>query len=338
MMNPSESFDVYGSASDLGHGGWVPSNAALLSTITFGAGRYGGKCLQCSTSNPFSLIRGLPSVHATVGIGTAFRRSLFASIDSEVLSLQRSGGVQLRVSLTQTGALKILRNTTELATSAPVISVDGWHYIELLTTTHPTAGSYTLRVNGSTVLTASGVNTRGRTDDLIDAISLGMSNVGINRFDDLYTFDGVSPGNVLLGDCIAYRRTVSGDTAQRDFTPDTGTTNFSRIAEEAPDGDSSYVHSGLVGAKDLYAIGNLADVPSVIHAVSVNVLARKDNSATRELRTVLKSGATEAYGSPVGLPNTYKRVSAVHQTDPATGAAWTYEAVNALQAGFQVVT
>ena len=165
-----------------------------------------------------------------------------------------------------------------------------------------------------------------------------MSNVGTNYYDDKYTIDSVSPNNALFGKRIVQTRFVNGDTSQKDFTPDTGTSNYSRLTDAVPDGDSSYVKSGNTGAKDLYSLGNLSDVPSEINGVAVKILARKDNSATRELRAVIKSGSSEAYGAPVGLPNNYKRVAGIFETDPATGAAWTSEGVNAAQIGFQVVT
>jgi hypothetical protein len=77
----------------------------------------------------------------------------------------------------------------------------------------------------------------------------------------------------------------NADTAQADFKPSSGSAH-STLVEEAPDddGDASYVESGTVGHKDLYAYQDLTLTPAAILAVQVGTVARKDDAGSRSLQ------------------------------------------------------
>ena len=76
--------------------------------------------------------------------------------------------------------------------------------------------------------------------------------------------------------------------------------------------------------------------PLTIKGLQQTALARKDDAGDRTLALVLKSGAEVAVASPVVLGSSYAFIEAIHETDPATGEAWTPAAVDTVQAGLEV--
>ena len=66
--------------------------------------------------------------------------------------------------------------------------------------------------------------------------------------------------------------------------------------------------------------------------------ARKDDAATREVRSKVKSGTTSADGATHAMAASYQYFRGIHATDPDTAAAWTSGGVNGLQIGPEVVT
>ncbi|MEO5376090.1 MAG: hypothetical protein H7840_17850, partial [Alphaproteobacteria bacterium] len=75
--------------------------------------------------------------------------------------------------------------------------------------------------------------------------------------------------------------------------------------------------------RDLLRFTSLPANPGAIKCVQVSARARKDDAGARSLRTVAKSGATEATGASNALGTRYQYLADVFATDPATGAAWT---------------
>jgi hypothetical protein len=66
--------------------------------------------------------------------------------------------------------------------------------------------------------------------------------------------------------------------------------------------------------------------------------ARKDDAATREVRSKVKSGATTANGAPHALTASYVYYRNMFETDPNTSAAWTPGGVDGILIGPEVGT
>ena len=110
------------------------------------------------------------------------------------------------------------------------------------------------------------------------------------------------------------------------------------MAARIVNSDADYVASGTVGDLDLYETGDLPFVPDSVHAVQVTTCARKDDAATREVRSKVKSGATTANGASHALTASYIYYRDIVEADPNTSEAWTSGGVNAIQIGPEVVT
>jgi hypothetical protein len=67
-----------------------------------------------------------------------------------------------------------------------------------------------------------------------------------------------------------------------------------------------------------YTLGNLASAPLSIFAVQAKVCARKNDAATRAVRTRIRSNGDVANGATVGLASSYTYLSDIFETDPDT--------------------
>ena len=130
----------------------------------------------------------------------------------------------------------------------------------------------------------------------------------------------------------------SADTATEDWTPSTGTNSAALLDEIPMNNDTDYVSSATVGHKDLFDMTNLGTTPTTIDGVQTVLAARKDDAATRDVRTNFKSGTTTVNGTTRAMSAGYVISSDLYLLDPDTGAAWTAAGVNASQLGFEVVT
>lgn len=101
-------------------------------------------------------------------------------------------------------------------------------------------------------------------------------------------------------------------------------------------GDNDYVTTATVNAIDTYAMRNLAtSASSPVLAVRPVVVARKESAAIMGIATVVRSAGTDYIGTPTDLTNTlvYNTLSETLTADPATTAAWTRAAVDAIEVG-----
>lgn len=209
-----------------------------------------------------------------------------------------------------------------------------WTYIECEVVVNGSTGSFNAYVNGVQVFSLSGVNTKGFAGtSTVDTVILGNANLSNWGWDDWYIGDAAS----RLGECRIETLHPSSDNSVT-WTPNSGANNWSRVSEAQSDGDTSYVSSSTPGQIDLYGIGALSGTPSSILAAQSITIARKDDVATRQVRSKLKSGATTANGTTQTLGTSYAYYTDLHATDPNTSAAWATAAVNAALIGVEEIT
>jgi len=126
-----------------------------------------------------------------------------------------------------------------------------------------------------------------------------------------------------------------GDTATIQFdTLSSGTTHYSLVNEQTPN-TTNYVQDATAGHIDLYTFGNMNFIPNSIVGIMQNVYAQNEGGTTIEYKTYIKSGASVATGASVEAPAAYFMQQYGFAEDPATSAAWTQAAVNAINAGYE---
>lgn len=258
------------------------------------------------------------------------------------IGFYEGGTNHIGIGVTAAQKLEILRAGTNLATSVEALPTGTWVQLQIKVVIHDSAGSVEIRKDGaaSAFVGVSGVDTRNGVTGIIDTLLIGTVSTfgGTLAFMDLaaWTDAGESPtswvGDARIDSCLP-----SGAGSSAQATPSAGS-NYECMDEAQQDGDTSYVQSATNGHIDLYAMANMTHTPSTIHAVAATVLAKKTDAGTGSIKARMKSGATALSGSEVALSaDAYKRVSLIKGVDPNTSAAWEKAAVDALEAGFEVV-
>lgn len=334
-----DSFDLYAAAADLTAGSlWdsQPNPGSLVSGRFAGSRAYSvqifsaGLCLtKVSGSNDAThhFVLAFFQNQALSGSTAGLYLELLDGTTPQCTVVFRSDGVILLTSGDASGSV--------LATYTGAFLASTWTALEFEITIDASAGALHVRENGSASFNATGLNTRPvSTNNYANALHIGTANSINHVIDDFIWFStsGAAP-NTWVGDMRAVVLRPSADTAQKDFTPNSGSANFSRVNEAQQDGDTTTVSDATVGHNDLYDLDDLATPPLSIVAVQTRGMMRKSDAGARAGQVQLKSGSTTVTSTVLSLSTTYQYVNRLDTVDPDTTAAWTATAVNALKAG-----
>lgn len=210
-----------------------------------------------------------------------------------------------------------------------------WYAVEIYVKIADSGGRVTVKLDGTTIVDFTGDTKNGGTSSDLDKIQLNGNGVVV-LFKDLYVCDatGSAPYNTFLGDVRTAPLIPTGAGATTDLTASAGS-NWQTQDERAY--SATDYNTGAAGDKDTYALNDLPSGVASILAVQVNAIAKKTDSGALSVRTVLRSDGADYVGSSVSLGLNDSLTSTDYITDPDTSAAWTTSAVNALEAGAEVV-
>ena len=328
MLLYIDGFDYYG-VNQLSQRGWGGSMTFGNSTTT----RFGvGQCLEIPTHT--DAFRTIPENAATLFVGAAINVGNAQSLP--IISFYDGSTCQIAVNMNSNGTLYITRGTgSQLgSTSTYVVQTGVWNYWELGATIDSTNGSVTLKINGQTILTVTGVNTSNSGNAYCNGVQFDYNSSGqYLNIDDLYICDsqGSAPTNTFLGDVRVYGSVPNGAGASTQWTPNGQSSNYECV-DSIPPNSSDYVSSSTPGQTDLYTFPTIAVADSIL-GVQVSYFAGKNDSGTRTIQSTVKSGSATANGAENNLSATMTYYSDIFYDDPNTSAAWTLSAVNAMQAG-----
>ncbi len=200
----------------------------------------------------------------------------------------------------------------------------------------PAAGTFVMYLNGNPVpvsgISVTGVNTAGgQSDYAATHFYLQGSNGGNQIYGrDMSVHDGTgaAPFNGPLGNCGAELTMPNGNVSSQ-LTPSTGSSNAAIYAATPP--GAAYCGGSTVGQTDKVTIAALpTNVLSVIGFKAFDYAAKNDSGARAIQKSVI-SGATTAPGAENYLNETPVVAEDAYTADPATGAAITVAAYNALE-------
>lgn len=265
-----------------------------------------------------------------------------SGVFDQLILLSDGASTQLLLGLVD-GALRVCRNTsaTVLGTSAAVFTSLTWHRLEFKAVIHSSTGAVEIRVNGTTVLNLSGINTSATGSSQVTRLYLDLSSTSLSvSFDDLYLLDTNAPGPTdFLTDWRVRTLQPTGAGSSAQFTPTSGS-NYDRVNDIPPSAsDAAYVSSTTNGHVDLHAMADVPTTISGIKAVAHTIQTRSDDGTpTGTARSKLKSNATTSNGTTVTLTGSYQSQTDIYHTDPDTAAAWTASGINAAEAGYEKVS
>lgn len=337
----ADSFDLYDGAADIVLGGWdsMPTTPTLV-TGRFAASQSIGNVFAAGVE----LVKTSGSNDATHHIVAAiFHNTALSGTDYRYITLMDGATAQCSIVFRSDGTILLTAGGptgSTLATYSSAFAQTVWAAFEFEITINNSTGAFHVRKDGvgADSFAATGLNTRGSSNNYANQVQIGSNGFGGNNnhqlLDDFLWFStsGSAP-NTWVGDVRSVTLLPSADTAQKQFAPNSGSANFSRVNEAHQDGDTSTVTDTVVGHNDLYDLANLAGTPLAIIAVQTKAMMRKSDAGSRAGQVQVKSGTTTVTSTATPLSTSYHYLSRVDTVDPDTSAAWTAAAVNALQIG-----
>jgi len=113
--------------------------------------------------------------------------------------------------------------------------------------------------------------------------------------------------------------------------------NWTATSETTADGDVSYVRgNGNPWRLDTYSAGNHSAGTGAIDSVRIVITCRAVGSS-EQVRTAVVIGGSVYYGTAISITNySYAEYSTAYSTNPATGSAWTWSAVDNMEIGVSI--
>ena len=333
--------------------------AAREQTGTFAPGRLGGRAMNisCQADGDIGAFQVDFSVYKMFG-GATYNEMIFGfAIRTDANFLQSNRGT---VSFFSAGGARIASFIIEVTSRTPGIGPFGvlpggivfsttphtngvWTYYEMRLKVNGAAGEIELRRNGGpdipTTTYNAGTTPIGGIE--FNTHSIGQDQIRNYHLDDIYCLstDGPAPWNTFLGDVRVETLFPTGEGADSDFTPLSGTDNALMVDEVIPDDDTTYNSGTAVGQRDLYVMSNLQTITGQVLGVQASLKAKKDTSGTRILGVSERQGGTTFDGAAFAtLGTSYNHhLEPIRHLDP-NGNPWTIAGVNASEWGVKVTS
>ena len=205
-----------------------------------------------------------------------------------------------------------------LFTSSVIHNAGVWDFVELTVVIHPSAGSFTLRINGIVALTQSGIRTTSQSNTAFTT-GLHFFNATI---DDFYLNDATTANNnSFMGPVRIYPIVPTADAAPLQWSPSTAGSHFSKV-NGLTSQTATFVQDSTVNDVDQYVYSS-AGLPAgtLAKALQLNIYAGLDTPGTRQITAEVRSGGTTVdRANPATLSATgFKYFAWNWDVDPITG-------------------
>ncbi len=327
-----ESFDHF-STADAAKKGITVSGA---SSVSAGTGRNGTNSFRTVNNSPINTI-AIPNVSGSEGlVALAFRLpSLPGSATHRTFAVTEGGRTHLFLEVHPSGFVRVCRQNSSFSLGqsvAGVIKAATWHWVELaFTIANSPGGSFEVRVDGSTVLNVSGVDTQDSGTGTFGGVVFGGGESPTTftcDYDDLCVADD----KTFRGDHRIIALVPSaGNGDLTAWTPSTGTDHGVLVNAIPPD-IGTYVSAAAPGATDTYTFPALG-VTGDIAAVQVSHYARADIAGVRALSHVERIGGTNYPTAPQLLGGDWSYYTWMMENSPATTSPWSVAEIDAAERG-----
>ena len=251
---------------------------------------------------------------------------------------------QVTLKLTPAGKLQAYCEDvgpTALGTPTQVLSTATWYYIEFRALIHATAGSVSVRINGTVDSSASDVETQVADSALVTNIYVGNGgDVGkYGWFDDLYICDTNGSRNKnFLGDCRIDTLLANGNGANSEWTGSDGnqTDNYA-LVDEDQGSFSDYVKGTSASQVDCYTFGDLPITPPSVAGVQVSAMAKRNSALFRKIALVSRVGGVNYVQGGRYLSTDERFYRHINEVQPSGAGAWTKDVIDGAQFGVQVL-
>ena len=265
--------------------------------------------------------------------------------DDSLISLVLGTNGNLEVWMTPDGVADKINET-----GATVLTNGGENRVEFRVTESTQGGSlnadgtYAVYVDGQQVMTGTGLTIGdygfdwGRLYLGPYATNGGRANTLLYMNEIYYLGDDPLSGLITVPHFKTWRVERLDPTGAGNYTQWTaagGSSNYLQVDDAAdPDGDSSYVVTSTVNAKDTYTMSDLVATQGHIRYVqAVGSSKRTASVLSVSPRALLRYGGTDATGNDYGQLTTYRYGLDQQNLSPFTSTEWTFAEVNGLEAG-----
>lgn len=298
----------------------------------------GGMGIRCSaTGNTRGVLKQLPSTYQTLIVGFNY---LYESSGTPgtIFALKDAGTAQVELKINSSGQPYVTRNSsTTLGTASNVMLPNVWYHVEWKVKIDPTVGTYEVKINGSSWVSATGANTRNSSNSYVNQAVLSFYDSGpVPRFDDLYVLDtSGSVANDFIGPQKIYTLLPNGAGSSAQWTGNYAA-NYSNVNEMAMDSEWTANQSNTAGNIDLFTCD---DVPTgTVYGVQQVTVARQDAGTQRTLRNKVSISGTSYNGATQNVQSSFQCILDASSVSPATSSAWTAAEVNGSEFGYELVT
>lgn len=252
-------------------------------------------------------------------------------------------GIRLRYE-SASGEIGVYNSAGSLlgTSSGANITNGNWSYVEVKVK-DDYEGTIEVRVDGITVYTQTGVDTRANQSTGYNGVRFYVGATGTEpvRLDDFYFCNAAGTvNNDFLGDSkvVALYPASDGDLAQ--WVPSVAGDHWPLVDDNPVTDDTDYVSGTTSGDRDLWNYEEAVGL-GTIAGIQINTVLRKEDSATYPtVKHLVKSGEmVYEYATPLTIYITYGFEFTVSQVDPALSPAgpWTVDSLNAAQFGVKRV-
>lgn len=306
-------------------------------SISAASGRRGGNALLIGMSSSIRHIFSATMAGVIVGFAA---KTAMSTTSNQLVDFLDGSTSQVQLKYDSDGTIKAYRGAVLLGSSAPgALPLLTWAYLEVSVVAHNSAGALTVKVNGTTVLTLTGIDTADTANNYVTSVKLSTVNNQTFYVNDLYVIDpATAPNTAFLGDVRvdAYYPMADGATGQ--WTPTPSGAHYANVDEASPNG-TDYIEADVAGYIDLFQTQDLAVDPgaSGFFAVQVCAAALKTDAGSRQIKSVVRRSAVNYSGVAKDVSETQKYVLNQWNTDPSTAAAWTKAGFDAAEFGVELV-
>ncbi|MHC4310878.1 MAG: hypothetical protein ACYSW3_00220 [Planctomycetota bacterium] len=328
--------------------GWYSTLSFYINLTTTNARRTGVKVMQLDGGAVAYVMFPAPIVGDYCIFGLAFRMEATnpSSGNEAWFGVGGKTGTQCGVRILNGGAIEFQRGKgalgTQLAvTPANYISAATYYYLEVKVRVHNTLGSYEVKLNGSTILSGSGVDTQYQSNDDLNAVWVYTGNHTGNGMwiGDVYILDTSGNDNIdFLGDIRVDTLMPNGVGNKSQWTPSAGD-NYACVDESTPNDDTDYVETDVLNEIDTYAFGNLSALATAVKAVALNFVGKKTDSGVLRVSPVMRGSSADYVldSSGLALGSTYSHKQMVWQENPVDSSAFAEADVNSGEFGIKLV-
>lgn len=329
-----DGFECYGTSSSISSDIALRYPGASTINMYIYEGRIGGYCAKQNFSK--TLTTPALTQHPTLIAGHAIKfqdnSDSYASIifrDNDVTGVKVTFNYLASNIEVYVGG--VLIDTVTLTNS---FEHDIWYYFEVKTYCHDTNGTIEVRINETTIISLTDINTKTGTDAFHNTILFSFNYIYI---DDVYICDGSGTVvNDFQGVCRIIGLFPDADTDTAQWTPYTGSIHYNQINDN-PDSVATYLSSAGQDLTDLFSYPSLTGI-NTIAGIQIATKGSNNTGSSAILQTpIVSNEVTDLGENKQVIGSTYVEVQRISMIDPNTDLPWTVDGLMAAQLGIRMM-